>query len=52
MSWRLHPGVAARAGPNTELGSVWPTWHSEAVLSAAGAGLPSVVKRGKTGITD
>lgn len=48
VSWRLRPGVAARVGPDTELGSAWPTWHSEAVLSAARAGLPSVEKRGKT----
>lgn len=48
MSWHWHPGEAARVGPDTELGSAWPTWHSEATLSAARGGLPVVVKTTKT----
>lgn len=51
MSWHWRPGEAAHAGPDTELESAWPTGRSGAALSAAGGGLPSVVKTSETDIS-
>lgn len=39
--WYWYPGVAARAGPDTEQGSAWQAWRSAATPSEAMAGWPA-----------
>lgn len=42
--WCWYLGVAARAEPDTELGSAWRAWHSVEAPSEATAGWPGEKK--------